>query len=114
MTLKYCRVCGPVKPKIDDQFHDVDNWPSECYAHFGSTADRAGPQIVKDIDPYKTAAADVNGKQVRIEGRRQHREFLKRNGYQEIGNEAFKQRAPQIDTVKGHEIRSVIERLNRR
>lgn len=106
MTVRLCRFCG--------DFHDLNEpWPEKCYGHFPSVS-TSSIQVIKDIDPYKTAAADVNGKQVHISGRRQHREFLQRNGYHEIGNEAFKQRAPQIDTVKGHEIRSVIERLNSR
>ncbi len=44
--------------------------------------------IIRDIDAYRTVAADVatGGKAV-IGGRRQHREFLKRNGYVEVGNE---------------------------
>jgi hypothetical protein len=49
----------------------------------------AGMQIIRDIEPYRTAAADVaaKGKRPVIAGRRQHREFLRRNGYVEVGNE---------------------------
>lgn len=45
--------------------------------------------IIRDIDPYRTAAADVgaDGKRVVIESRSRHREFLARNGYVELGNE---------------------------
>ena len=47
-------------------------------------------QIIRDIDPYRTAGADIaaDNKRVVIGGRRQHREFLARNGYVEVGNEA--------------------------
>lgn len=48
----------------------------------------AGPQIMSDIAPYRTAATDVaTGQRAVIGGRRQHREFLRRNGYVEVGND---------------------------
>lgn len=48
---------------------------------------RVGGQIIKDIDPYKPAAVDKNtGQRPVISGRRQHKEFLRNNGYIEIGN----------------------------
>jgi len=46
-----------------------------------------GLQLIKDIEPYMSVAADVNGKAPLIRSRREHKEFLKRNGYIEIGNE---------------------------
>lgn len=48
-----------------------------------------GPTIIRDLEPYRAAAADVacEGKRPVISGRRQHREFLARNGYVEVGNE---------------------------
>lgn len=48
-----------------------------------------GPTIISDIEPYRAVASDVacGGKLPVISGRRQHREFLARNGYTEIGNE---------------------------
>ena len=50
---------------------------------------RSGVQIIRDLEPYRTAASDVahDNKRVVIGGRRQHREFLRRNGYIETGNE---------------------------
>lgn len=41
-----------------------------------------GPMIMGDIEPYRNV---VDGKM--ITSRSQHREFLKRNGLQEVGNE---------------------------
>jgi hypothetical protein len=48
-----------------------------------------GPAIISDIEPYRAVASDVacGGKRPVIGGRRQHREFLQRNGYVEVGNE---------------------------
>lgn len=50
---------------------------------------RSGLQIIRDIDPYRAVGADVaaGNKRPVIGGRRQHREFLSRNGYVEVGNE---------------------------
>lgn len=46
-------------------------------------------RIAPDIEPYVTAAADKQtGKRVRIGSRSEHRDFLKRNNYIEVGNEA--------------------------
>ena len=48
-----------------------------------------GPAIISDIEPYRAIASDIacGGKRPIIGGRRQHREFLRRNGYVEVGNE---------------------------
>lgn len=54
-----------------------------------------GPAVISDIQPYRAAASDVacGGKRPVIGGRRQHREFLQRNGYVEMGNERPVQRS---------------------
>jgi hypothetical protein len=46
-------------------------------------------QVMRDLEPYKAVAGDVaaGGDAPVIGGRAQHREFLKRNGYVELGNE---------------------------
>lgn len=41
--------------------------------------------IIPDIEPYVAVAGDMAGKVIR--SRKEHREFLKRNNFQEIGNE---------------------------
>lgn len=50
---------------------------------------RSGLQIIRDIDPYRAVGSDValDGAAPVIGGRRQHREYLRRNGYVEVGNE---------------------------
>jgi hypothetical protein len=45
----------------------------------------SGLYIIEDIKPYVAIAGDMAGKQ--ISGRKQHREFLRRNNLQEVGNE---------------------------
>src|SRR5581483_4506491 len=63
-------------------------------------------QIVKDIEPYKAVAVDVaTGKPPVITSRRTHREFLKRNGYVEIGNEPIRQRKPDFADVTPREVK---------
>lgn len=46
------------------------------------------PAVVADLPAYQAVAVDkATGKIPRIEGRKQHREFLSRNGYVEVGND---------------------------
>lgn len=106
MTIRLCRACTG--------FHDLDEpWPAVCAGHF-AVRGTASTQIIKDIDPYKTVAADADGRPAKIGSRREHREFLKRNNYVEVGNDPMKPKGPTYDTVSGREIRSVIERLQSR
>src|SRR5688572_4097589 len=42
--------------------------------------------IIPDIEPYKAVGGDMAGKY--ITSRSQHREFLKRNGFEEVGNDS--------------------------
>lgn len=44
--------------------------------------------VTPDIAPYRAVAADKETGQVPyIQSRKQHREFLKKNGYEEVGND---------------------------
>ena len=75
-------------------------------------AAEAGPQIMSDIAPYRTTATDVaTGKRAVIGGRRQHREFLRRNGYVEVGNDYVPPRREEMSrTERIADIRRVLER----
>jgi len=72
----------------------------------------AGSQIMSDIAPYRTAATDVaTGKRAVIGGRRQHREFLRRNGYVEVGNDYLPPQREQLSrSERIADIRRVFER----
>lgn len=66
----------------------------DCMIEIGAGTNHPDPlpggvQIVRDIEPYRPVASDVAAENKRpvIGGRRQHREFLRRNGYVEVGNE---------------------------
>lgn len=95
MASRFCKVCG--------EFHDLDiPWPEKCYGHFGSKSSVSGIQIIKDISPYQAVAVDKRtGKAPVIKSRREHREFLKDNGYVEVGNEPLRQRQ-MIDVPDSH------------
>lgn len=60
--------------------------------------------IQPDIHPYQAMAHDHTGKAPMITSRKEHREFLKRNGYQEIGNEMPKATRQQADHNVRHEL----------
>lgn len=103
---RYCKACTG--------WHDLDEpWPHNCTSHWDKSA--AGPQIVRDIDPYVSSAANKHsGKRELVGGRRQHREFLKRNDYVEVGNDSslFKPPQPQkLDLVTKREIVQAIKQI---
>lgn len=84
MSERFCRSCKG--------WHDLDQpWPVKCLSHFkarGARSDLARPTIVSDIKEYRATAIDkATGQRPVIGGRRQHREFLRDNGYRELGNE---------------------------
>ena len=107
MTSRLCRSCGG--------FHDLaETWPEGCLGHFARRTHADGTQIIRDIDPYQAVGADValGGKIPKIGGRRQHREYLKRNGYIEVGNEVMRPQKPDYGPeVTEREVRQVYERL---
>lgn len=55
--------------------------------------------VMRDLDTYRAAAGDVarGGKRPIIRSRSEHREFLKRNGYTELGNELPRPRPQTCD-----------------
>lgn len=53
-------------------------------AKYGERSDRAH-YIQPDIEPYVAVSGDMAGKVIR--SRREHREFLRRNNFEEVGNE---------------------------
>ena len=57
----------------------------------------AAPMVMGDLPDYRPVAADKEtGKRPMIGGRRQHREFLQRNGYIEVGNETGNVRREEL------------------
>lgn len=106
MASRLCRAC--------QDFHDLNEaWPQACYGHFGGRRSVGSLQIIKDIEPYQAVGGDIAlaGKIPKIGGRRQHREFLKRNGYIEVGNERRPQKADYGTEVTEREVRQTYERI---
>lgn len=88
--------------------------------------DGRSAQVMRDLEPYMTVAGDVanKGERVAIGGRRQHREFLRRNRLVELGNEMPKGPAASMPSVKPDleramqtgmtpDVRAAAERANR-
>ena len=73
-----------------------------------------GLQIIKDIEPYRAVAVDIaTDKAPAIGSRREHREFLKRNGYHEVGNEKISRKRQEFTPVRDDLRRAVQEVKNR-
>lgn len=101
MRSRLCKVCGG--------FHNLEEpWPDTCYRAPAFT----GLQIMRDIQPYQAVADDVaTGKPPHIGSRREHREFLKRNGYHERGNDPIKPKKPEYAEVNHRELKQTLDRI---
>lgn len=92
--------CCPKCGKARDVFRtiaEIDNAPLCCGAPMSRQV--SAPHVVGDIQPYMTVAADKEtGKRQFITSRSKHKEFLRRNGYEELGNEKFTPSAPKDKT----------------
>lgn len=80
MPERLCRACG--------NWHDLDQpWPC-ARPPIAARSDLSRPMVISDIREYRAVAIDgATGKRPMITGRRQHREFLQRNGLRELGND---------------------------
>ena len=74
----------------------IDDLPDCC----GATMHRkiCAPMVIADIQPYQSMGIDVaTGKAPVITSRSEHRAYLRRNGYVEVGNEMPNMAARKID-----------------
>jgi hypothetical protein len=72
------------------------------------------PMVIADIAPYQAMAVDVaTGKPPVIGSRSAHRDFLKRNGYIEVGNEMpdISKRRQQGDFNVRQELREAVREV---
>lgn len=85
-----CDRCG----RGQETYCSVADRPRTLPCGCGGTAARVytAPMVMPDIQPYRAVAGDMAGKP--ITSRREHREYLKRNGLVEVGNEQPKPRKP--------------------
>lgn len=92
----------------------------QCLVQIGEGSNRETPApsgksayVIGDIAPYRAAGSDIaaGGKRPVIGGRRQHREFLKRNGYVEVGNE---RRMPErVELPRGERVADIKRAIER-
>lgn len=86
MYLMKCDQCGDAR----DIYRRIAEMDRDLPACCGVTMRHqiCAPAVIGDIGSYQAVAVDKEtGKMPRIEGRAQHREFLRRNGYVEMGND---------------------------
>lgn len=84
--------------------------PFHCFHEMARTL--SAPRVISDIEPYQAVASDIaTGRPPHITSRSQHREFLKRNDYVELGNDMPKARkAPEPDRNEiGRQIKRVMD-----
>lgn len=67
--------------------------------------------VTPDIPPYRAVAGDRAGKY--ITSRKEHREFLKRNSFTEIGNDKPKDTSVMRKTTDRKEIRAELSKAIR-
>lgn len=78
----------------EDVFRSIaeyDNLPDHCGIKMSRMV--VAPMVIADIQPYRSMATGEM-----IEGRRQHKDHLKRNNLIEIGNEKQKESKPEYDS----------------
>ena len=73
-----------------DIFRKIAEMNRDLPEHCGTPMTRkvCAPMVQPDLAPYNAVAIDErSGARPVIQGRKEHREFLKRNGYVEVGND---------------------------
>jgi hypothetical protein len=103
-----CGICGDLQDYVQTIDRHADT-PECCGKKMRQVI--GPPQIVKDIEPYRAVAADIDGRAPIIKSRREHREFLKRNGYVEIGNDVPKPKKYEPLDKPGNDIKRAIKEV---
>lgn len=91
----YVYQCAECKSKAEEvrKVENRHDGPECCGAQMGLRI--TATMVQADIQPYRTVAIDKEtGKTVQINSRREHREFLNRNDYVEVGNDFGKPMRP--------------------
>jgi hypothetical protein len=119
-----CEHCGNLTTnfvKILDEYGvSMPLEPPTCcdhnmVAHYPKKSKLAAPMVMRDINPYLSVAADKEtGKPEYITSRSQHQNFLKRNEYEEIGNEKLGSFEPKKFKTTPDHIREAIEVVKQR
>jgi hypothetical protein len=107
-----CDVCGDERD-FYLSIADHGKWDDCCGQKRRQVYTPAAIQSNGHLYEYKAVAADVasGGKPPVITSKTQHKEFLRRNGYVEVGNETPKPRAPvQLDSPR-NEIKKAMQQV---
>jgi putative FmdB family regulatory protein len=78
-----CSHCGVAREVVRPMKEALD--PLSCVCGAAMTQQLSAAHVSPDIAPYQAVAGDRAGEY--ITSRREHREFLKRNRFTEVGNE---------------------------
>jgi len=76
---------------------------------------RLQPLVMRDIEPYQAMGTDIaTGTAPWITSRSQHRDYIKRNNYVELGNDSSLQAPPKVnqeisDREIGKQVKQTIE-----
>jgi putative FmdB family regulatory protein len=93
-----CADCGDVQD-VFRKLSQFDDIPMHCDDEMKRVI--TAPYVMPDIAAYQAIAVDkATGKPPVINSRRQHREFLRRNGYIELGNEKPKSQVSMLDSPR--------------
>lgn len=109
-----CDTCGHEETTVQSiKQYDEDREIPVC--HGAMVRKISAPYVQPDIQPYRAVAVDKKtGKMPVINSRREHREYLKRNGYVEIGNDIPKEppkREVRGDFVTKQEVAEVTKQV---
>jgi hypothetical protein len=90
-----CGACGAAQDIYRSIAKIDDDLPTCCGATMARQITAAA--VIADIPAYQAVAVDkATGKIPVIDGRKQHREFLKRNGYVEVGNDKLPEKPREL------------------
>jgi putative FmdB family regulatory protein len=85
----YLYVCPSCAKRIEDvrRIAERDDCP-KCTRCYGATERRITATMVSVFTPYQAVAEDKDsGRRPMIKSRAEHEAFLRRNGYEEVGND---------------------------
>lgn len=107
-----CDACGSTTEFVSRYGSIQDDLPECCNAKMRHVWLSTRLTVIPDIEPYRAVASDIaTGKPPTIMGRAQHREFLRRNNYTEVGNEMPKPRREEPVPIReiGQQIKQIID-----
>lgn len=94
-----CVECGETQ-HVFRPLKDFGDWPKHCGRKMRHVIGKI--HIIKDIEPYRAVARDERTGHVPvIKSRADHKEFLRVNGYEEVGSEKPQQQGEASRNLTG-------------